>query len=83
MPKCLKNYKDPVKAKQYRDRQRKMNYERTNIYPPKGLWASWEDELVLAHAKPDRELSAEIKRSVRAIQIRRSKLKKFLLCNES
>ena len=83
MPKCLKKYKDPAKAREYRNRQRASNYAQTSIYPFKGRYADWEDELVLAHTMPDRNLSCLLQRSVVSIQIRRSRLKKILECQES
>lgn len=76
MPKCLKQYADPSKARTYRNRQRARNYASTTMYPPKGQWSNYEDSLILEHATTDRELSAKIQRSVRAIQIRRCRLKK-------
>jgi len=83
MPKCLKNYKDPAKARKYRNRQRASNYAQTSVYPFKGRYADWEDELVLAHTIPDRTLSSMLQRSVVSIQMRRSRLKKILERNES
>lgn len=43
---------------------------------PKSEWSLWQDELVLAHAIPDRHLSKMIGHGVEAIQIRRCRLKK-------
>ena len=57
-------------AKQrYRDRTGSGKYARR-------LYSKEEDERILAHDITDRELSKQIKRSVEAIQIRRSRLKK-------
>lgn len=44
-----------------------------NQYQP---WTQAEERLVLAHDRPDRELSALIGRSVRAIHVRRVMLRK-------
>ena len=38
-------------------------------------WKPTEDRCVLRHIKPDRELARKLRRSVRAIQIRRCRLK--------
>ncbi len=43
-------------------------------YDPR-QWTLAEDQLVLAHEMPDRELSKLIHRSAQAIQVRRSRLK--------
>lgn len=83
MPKCLKNYKDPARARKYRNRQRASNYAQTSIYPFKGRYADWEDELVLSHSMLDRELSAILQRSVVSIQMRRARLNKILKCKDS
>lgn len=42
-----------------------------------GRWTKEEDERVLAHSIPDRDLGAAIGRSVMAIAVRRSKLKRL------
>lgn len=44
------------------------------LYEPKP-WTFYEDQLVMAHEMPDRELSNLIHRSALAIQVRRSRLK--------
>lgn len=45
------------------------------LYPPRP-WTDEEDKLVLAHEIPDRELSARIRRSMKAISNRRWRLRK-------
>ena len=50
-------------------------YTRTAIYQ-RSCFTKKDDELVLAHEIPDKELSKIIKHSVMSIQIRRSRLKK-------
>ena len=57
-----------------RKRYNKKYYKRTAIYK-KRAWTKEEDELVLKHSITDTELSDLIRRSVRSIQIRRSRLK--------
>lgn len=58
-----------------RARSRQRNYAKTQGGPNTGkLWTSAEDERVLAHDITDRELSAELGRSVQAIQVRRVRL---------
>ena len=77
MPNWVKNYPDKEKARQMRNKHRKANYDKT-AYAPNG-WKKWtpqEDEIVLQHRFCDRQLSCLLKRSVAAIQKRRSKLKK-------
>ena len=61
------------------ERRWKANYRRNtgafiNYSPVQ--WEKWEDKMVLEHSIPDRDLSKKIHRSVSAIQIRRSRLKK-------
>lgn len=77
MPKHLKDYKDKEKARITRNRQRQKNYGKTSfIYKGRRRWTEYEDTLVLEHSITDFELSQQIIRSVKAIQIRRCKLKK-------
>lgn len=58
-----------------RKRYNKRYYKRTEKYKQR-LWTKEEEKMVLAHEITDTELSAKIKRSVRSIQVHRSKLKK-------
>ena len=76
MPSFVKRMKDNDKCRMIRNKQRQKNYAQTNIYPPKGAWANWEEELVLEHSMTDRQLSKLLERSVQAIQLKRSRLKK-------
>lgn len=76
MPSFVKRMKDKDKCRMIRNKQRQKNYAQTNIYPPKGAWANWEEELVLEHSMTDRQLSKLLERSVQAIQLKRSRLKK-------
>lgn len=58
-----------------RTRQRARNYATTQGGPNTGkLWTDREDERVLGRDVTDRELSAELGRSVQAIQVRRVRL---------
>jgi hypothetical protein len=71
-------YRNMEKFRAYRNRQRQRNYASTQkekIPAKLHLWTSTEDELVLAHIMPDRELSSKINRSVNAIQKRRCIIK--------
>lgn len=58
-----------LEKQRYRDRTGSGKYARR-------AYSKEEDERILAHDITDRELSKQIKRSVEAIQIRRSRLKK-------
>lgn len=58
------------------NRQNKRYYGKTAIYKPKP-WSEHDDKLVLAHSITDHALSEKIGHSVKAIQIRRSRLKKL------
>lgn len=62
------------KFREMRNAQRKSNYAKTAKYERR-IWTDEEDKRVLAHDVPDRQLSSEIRRSVQAIQGRRTKLK--------
>ena len=56
-------------------KQERAAYRATCKSYPARKWSAAEDELVLGHKIPDRELSALIKRSMGAISVRRSRLK--------
>lgn len=77
MPLRKEDYADMEKFTKTRKKQRNGYYRKTAIYPP-NFWTSKQDEKVLKHDIPDSELSAIIHHSVKAIQIRRSRLKKEL-----
>lgn len=58
--------------------ERRKRYRKatgTGLYK-KRIYTQDEDELILLHSIPDRELSKKIKRSVTAIQSRRTLLKR-------
>ena len=77
MPLRKESYRDMEKFTKTRNSQRNKYYRKTAIYPPNS-WTSEQDEKVLKHDIPDSELSAIIHHSVKAIQIRRSRLKNEL-----
>ena len=75
MPLRKETYRNMEKFTKTRNAQRQRYYEKTAKYPP-NFWTQDQDEKVLKHDIPDSELSAIIHHSVKAIQIRRSRLKK-------
>ena len=77
MPLRKETYTDMEKFTKTRNRQRNRYYRKTAIYKPSS-WTSEQDKKVLKHDIPDSELSAIIHHSVKAIQTRRSNLKKAL-----
>lgn len=77
MPNRKKDYKDMGKFLRTRNSQRNRYYAKTAIYEP-SCWTSDQDKLVLEHSVTDHELSALIGHSVKAIQVRRCRLKKQL-----
>lgn len=76
MPLRKHQYKDMDKYYATRRAQIRRYLKRTGSgkYPPRS-WTKEEDERVVAHSIPDRELGEQIKRSVSAISGRRHKLK--------
>ena len=76
MPNRKENYRDMRKFLITRNAQRKRYYDKTAIYEPSS-WTNDQDRLVLEHMITDSELSSLIGHSVRAIQIRRCRLKKI------
>lgn len=77
MPNAKKFYKDPEVYRKIRNKERNKYYSKTAIYERRP-WTYAEDKQVLEHKITDTELSAKIKRSVKAIQIRRTRLKAAL-----
>lgn len=67
-------YKDLQKWFETCKRYKRRYYDKTAIYPP-SAWTTEQDKLVLEHSMTDHELSDKIGHSVRAIQIRRHRLK--------
>lgn len=70
-----KSYKDMAKFKATRRAQHLRYYRKYQGNYPLRRWTDAEDNLVLAHQVTDHKLSVRIKRSVDAIQTRRSILK--------
>lgn len=69
-------YADPDNFRKHRNSDKKKYYGKTaGIYDSRP-WTTEEEERVLKHDIPDSELSKQIERSVLAIQIRRSRLRK-------
>lgn len=75
MPSAKKIYKDQEKYRKLRNGQRRRNYQQTQGNSPRP-WTPLEEQAALEHRISDRELSDEICRSVEAIQIKRSRLKR-------
>ena len=78
VPKTLKTFADSDKARAYRNRQRKINYDRDgsdrrHSHKP---WLRYEVEMILDREYPDREIARILGRSVEAIQVKRCSLKK-------
>jgi len=75
-----KLYKDMSKFRKAREAQKSRYYGKTqnaeNRYQD---WTANELDAIMKHEKSDTELSAEIGRSVKAIQVMRSKTKKRML----
>lgn len=73
------NYANIEKWRETCRRQRRKYYDKTKAYSSISNGRSWsyeEDLKVMRHDMTDNELAAELKRSVCAIQKRRSRLKK-------
>ena len=75
--KCKKNYKDMEKYKAYKRRNDRRYYAKTATYE-KVEWTPEQEELVLKHEMTDTQLSNLTGHSVKAIQIKRCRLKKLL-----
>lgn len=77
MPKSLKSFADTDKARAYRNRQRKINYDRDGSDRRHGnkQWLRFEIDMILERKLTDREVARIIGRSVRAIQVKRCKLR--------
>ena len=77
MPKSLKSFTDSDKARRYRNKQRKINYDRDGSDRRRGgkPWLRYEVEMILERRLTDREVARIIGRSVAAIQVKRAKLK--------
>ena len=80
MPTTLRYYKDKEKLRQYRQRNNARYYGRNkdNLFNEGNSWSAEETKRVLFAPKTDYELSVELGRSIRAIQIRRTRAKKHI-----
>lgn len=77
MPKCLKHYKDKDKARAYTYRRNKKYYTK-HMYSQdikKKRWSDFEVKIILDHKFSDVVIAMRLQRSVRAIQVKRCKLK--------
>lgn len=75
MPNRKYAYVDMQKYRKTTKAQQKRYYAKTSIYG-RNDWTVEQDKMVLEHSIPDSELSKIIHHSVKAIQIRRCRLKK-------
>ena len=81
LPKTLKRYADSDKARRYRNRQRKINYDNGSKNTSNGYkrWSESDERILMEYSDEmtDRQLSEILERSVRAIQIHRARMKKI------
>jgi hypothetical protein len=82
MPAHIYWYKDKDKRQTYRNRQRSINYKRGEFGKIVKVhsyhrWSEDQDELVLLHDESDRKLAEYLGITVRSIQLRRWRLKKY------
>ena len=70
MPNRMENYKDQKKFKATHRKQNERYYKRLSVNNENARqkWSRHDIELVLAHEQPDRVLSEQLGRSVKAIQ---------------
>lgn len=78
MPNRKENYRDLGKWRITTREQKKRYYERLAVYAVHGGKPYTDDEKkrILEHSIPDRELAIEIRRTVRTIQVLRSRWRK-------
>lgn len=70
------DYKDVDKWRKTCNAQRARYYARTvDAINSKTRWQPWEDEMILKMEVPDKELSRQLGMSMKAIIVRRCKLK--------
>ena len=73
-------YKDQQHYREILRLQHQRYRERTGAHQyPRSRFLPEEDDLILKHNMPDRELAKKLKRSVESIQLRRYRLKKKLV----
>ena len=75
MPKCIKLYKNKDKAKKYRKKHHDNNYNKNDYSVGKRRkWETWEEQYILNNEN-DVEIAKYLQRSLRAIHIKRCRLK--------
>ena len=74
----INRYRDKVKFKLYRNRNRKNNYTKGRIFNAKShqAFTTTYCKIIREHKLCDREIAKLLQRSVQSIQIMRSRLKK-------
>jgi hypothetical protein len=73
--KCRKNYKDKEKYRKYRNGYNERYYKRTqDAENSRLMWNEEEIRIILNKEKSDTELAKLLGRSVKAIQIKRTKV---------
>ena len=75
MPNRKYAYADMEKFRKTTNAQKKRYYNKTKFHCS-NVWTAEQDKMVLEHLITDTELSKIIQHSVKAIQVRRSRLKK-------
>lgn len=77
--KCRKEYKDQQKYQTYRNNYNQRYYEARNFVTNKcRRWTEEDLKLIMDHNETDTELARKLGRSVRSIQVLRSRQKKLL-----
>jgi len=77
MPKSIKFFRSREKARRYRNRQRDLNYVKGAIHQ-RGKGRRWNDvekQFVILSSSSDREIARKLRRSVRAVQMMRFRIK--------
>ena len=76
--KCKKNFKDINKYRVYREKQKRKYYgSRDFSIEEKRPWTEEEVRIVMEHKLTDTETAKMIMRSVKAIQVKRSRMKEL------
>ena len=70
-------YRQSKKGRATHQKANKRYYDRNRKEPQR--WTPEKDDLILAQQRSDRELSELIGHGIRAIQVRRSKLKRGII----
>ena len=80
--KCVSKYRDMDKLKAYRKRNRKRYY-RDSGGKRKPPYTEDEDMVIMLSDETDREIAQEFGRSIKSIQMRRTKLRLGRVANRS